>query len=104
MKLKLNCRLTLEQKKLYSDLDSKQKELSVVQIQKPSRDNYHCDLEDKVETIKVNLRCVDENVKELEENILQVEDSQVFLLFRFFKIFKIYSLQNYDIFRLFLKA
>lgn len=76
IKLKLDFRLIQEQKKLNSDLDCKQNESAVTQIQKPG-----CDNEDDIETIKVNLRCVDEIVKELEENILQIENSQVFLFF-----------------------
>lgn len=68
----------LERKKLHSDLDCKLKKLSEAQVQQPRDSNLHRDFEDEIEAIKANLDYVDDSIKELQENILQVEDSKVF--------------------------
>lgn len=90
MKFNLNFRLLLEQKKLQFDIDHKQTKLAEVQIQKLDGVNFLCDFENEVKPIKVNLSSVDENIKELEGNISQVQDSKVFLFLRF--IFKCFNL------------
>lgn len=71
-------RLLLERKKLHSDLDCKLKKLSEAQVQQPRDSNLHRDFEDEIEAIRANLDYVDDSIKELQENILQVEDSKVF--------------------------
>ncbi|VVC43336.1 Hypothetical protein CINCED_3A002326 [Cinara cedri] len=70
-------RLLLERKKLHSDLDFKLKKFSEAQVQQPRDSNLHRDFEDEIEAIRANLDYVDDSIKELQENILQVEDSKV---------------------------
>lgn len=50
-------------------------------MQQPRDSNLHRDFEDEIEAIRANLDYVDESIKELQENILQIEDSKVFILF-----------------------
>lgn len=70
-----------ERKKLHSDLDFKLKKLAEAHVQQPRDSNLHRDFEDEIEAIRANLDYVDESIKELQENILQIEDSKVFSLF-----------------------
>ncbi|XP_022162800.1 kinesin-like protein KIF21A [Myzus persicae] len=69
-------RLLQERKKLHSDLDFKLKKLAEAQVQQPRDSNLHRDFEDEIEAIRANLDYVDESIKELQENILQIEDSK----------------------------
>uniref|UniRef100_A0A2S2QRQ4 Kinesin-like protein KIF21A n=1 Tax=Sipha flava TaxID=143950 RepID=A0A2S2QRQ4_9HEMI len=69
-------RLLQERKKLHSDLDFKLKKLAEAQVQQPRDSNLHRDFEDEIEAIRANLDYVDDSIKELQENILQVEDSK----------------------------
>lgn len=73
-------RLLQERRKLHSDLDFKLKKLAEAQVQQPRDSNLHRDIEDEIEAIRANLDYVDESIKELQENILQVEDSKVFII------------------------
>jgi len=50
-------------------------------VQQPRDSNLHRDFEDEIEAIRANLDYVDESIKELQENILQIEDSKVFIFF-----------------------
>lgn len=81
-------RVLQERKKLHSDLDFKLKKLAEAQVQQPRDSNLHRDLEDEIEAIRANLDYVDESIKELQENILQVEDSKVCNSFIFFFHYK----------------
>lgn len=83
----LNFRLLQERKKLHSDLDFKLKKLNEAQVQQPRDSNLHRDFEDEIEAIRANLDYVDESIKELQENILQIEDSKVNIFFLFIVIF-----------------
>lgn len=47
-------------------------------MQQPRDSNLHGDFEDEIEAIRANLDYVDDSIKELQENILQIEDSKVF--------------------------
>lgn len=78
-----------ERKKLHSDLDFKLKKLAEAHVQQPRDSNLHRDFEDEIEAIRANLDYVDESIKELQENILQIEDSKVFSLFYFLWLFLI---------------
>ncbi|XP_050438824.1 kinesin-like protein KIF21A isoform X2 [Adelges cooleyi] len=69
-------RLLQERMKLHSDLDFKLKKLADAQVQQPRDSNLHRDFEDEIEAIRANLDYVDESIKELQENILQIEDSK----------------------------
>lgn len=66
---------------MHSDLDFKLKKLAETQVQQPRDSNLHRDIEDEIEAIRANLDYVDESIKEQQENILQVEDSKVFIVF-----------------------
>lgn len=88
-----NFRLLQERIKLHSDLDFKLKKLAEAQVQQPRDSNLHRDFEDEIEAIRANLDYVDESIKELQENILQVEDSKVY----FFLLYNIliYGFHHY---------
>lgn len=55
-------------------------------MHQPRDSNLHRDIEDEIEAIRANLDYVDESIKELQENILQVEDSKVYIIFNIFII------------------
>lgn len=84
-------------------MDFKLKKLAEAQVHQPRDSNLHRDFEDEIETIRANLDYVDESIKELQENILQVEDSKVPNSFFTVMVFNLFSFKYFSclfIFRL----
>ncbi|XP_072159948.1 kinesin-like protein KIF21A isoform X3 [Bemisia tabaci] len=71
-------RLMAERKELHQDKESKIKQLNEVKRQNP-RDPSIPDIEEEIETLQLNLDYIHDSIKEVQRNIIEVEDSKVVL-------------------------
>lgn len=68
-----------KRKTLHSTLQTKTRKLTDLVVNRPRDNAQIVDLEDEIEQIRANLDYVNDSIKEVQQNIIEIEETKVSL-------------------------
>lgn len=66
-----------KRKTLHSTLQAKQRKMTDLLVNRPRDKTQVSDLEEEIEQIRANLDYVNDSIKEVQQNIIEIEDAKV---------------------------
>lgn len=73
-------RLMEKRKTLHSTLQMKTRKLTDLVVNRPRDNAQIADLEDEIEQIRANLDYLNDSIKEVQQNIIEIEETKVSLV------------------------
>lgn len=71
-----------KRKTLHSTLQTKTRKLTDLVVNRPRDNAQIADLEDEIEQIRANLDYLNDSIKEVQQNIIEIEETKVSLKFK----------------------